>query len=112
MNKLVESPLEDHARFFYTSLVNKHYSIAQLNFIIAKLSSFILKKKNYQYFPATTNFPDELIEALPIMFLPLLFLKSQLFLLQHLRNNLLLRMSSRLQTQKFASTHSFAQQIN
>ena len=44
MNKLVETPLDDHSRSLYTALIHKHYSLAQLNFIIAKLSSFILKK--------------------------------------------------------------------
>ena len=44
MTKLVETPLDDHSRSLYTALVHKHYSLAQLNFIIAKLSSFILKK--------------------------------------------------------------------
>ena len=43
MNKLVETPLDDHSRSLYTALIHKHYSLAQLNFIIAKLSSFILK---------------------------------------------------------------------
>ena len=39
MTKLVETPLDDHSRSLYTALVHKHYSLAQLNFIIAKLSS-------------------------------------------------------------------------
>ena len=45
MNKLVETPLDDHSRSLYTALIHKHYSLAQLNFIIAKFSSFILKKQ-------------------------------------------------------------------
>ena len=44
MNKLVETPLDDHSRSLYTALIHKHFSLAQLNFIIAKLSSFFLKK--------------------------------------------------------------------
>ena len=43
LNKLVETPLDDHCRSLYTSLVHKHYSNEQLDFIIAKVSSFILK---------------------------------------------------------------------
>ena len=56
-NKLVETTLDNHSRSLYTCLVQKN-SIAQLNFIIAKLSSFILNKQN-KYLPATTNIPDE-----------------------------------------------------
>ena len=62
MNKLVETPLDDHSRALYTALVHKHYSLAQLNFIIAKLSSFILKKQ-YKYF--SLNVSDEIIQSLP-----------------------------------------------
>ena len=57
MNKLVETPLDDHSHSLYTALVHKHYSFAQLNFIIAKLSSFILKKQ-YKYFPLTNRISD------------------------------------------------------
>ena len=38
MNKLVETPLDYHSRSLYTALIHKHYSLAQLNFLIAKLS--------------------------------------------------------------------------
>ena len=62
MNKLVETPLDDHSRSLYTALVHKHYSLAQLNFIIAKLSSFILKKQ-YKYF--SLNISDEILQTLP-----------------------------------------------
>ena len=62
MNKLVETPLDDHSRSLYTALVHKHYSLAQLNFIIAKLSSFILKKQ-YKYF--SLNVSDEILQSLP-----------------------------------------------
>ena len=62
MNKLVETPLDDHSRSLYTALVHKHYSLAQLNFIIAKLSSFILKKQ-YKYF--SLNISDEILQSLP-----------------------------------------------
>ena len=65
MNKLVESPIEDHSRSLYTALAHKHYSLAQLDFIIAKLSSFILKKKRYKYFSLTSNISDEIIQSLP-----------------------------------------------
>ena len=34
MNKLVETPLDDHSRSLYTALVRKHYSLAQLNFLL------------------------------------------------------------------------------
>ena len=44
MNKLVETPLDYHSRSLYTALVHKHYSLAQLNFIIAKISPFILRQ--------------------------------------------------------------------
>ena len=44
--KLVETPFDDHSRTLYTSLVHKHYSIAQLILIIAKLSSFLYSKSN------------------------------------------------------------------
>ena len=64
MNDLVETPLDDHSRSLYTSLVYKQNSNAQLNFIIAKLSTFVLKKK-YKCFPATTKVPDESNKALP-----------------------------------------------
>ena len=62
MNKLVETPLDDHSHSLYTALVHKHYSLAQLNFIIAKLSSFILKKQ-YKYF--SLNVSDEILQPLP-----------------------------------------------
>ena len=62
MNKLVETPLDDHSRSLYTALVHKHYSLAQLNFIIAKLSSFILKKQ-YKYF--SLNISEEILQTLP-----------------------------------------------
>ena len=62
MTKLVETPLDDHSRSLYTALVHKHYSLAQLNFIIAKLSSFILKKQ-YKYF--SLNISDEILQTLP-----------------------------------------------
>ena len=57
MNKVVETPLDDHSRSVYTSLVHKRY------FIIAKLSSSIFKKQ-YNYFPAISNCPDEIKKAL------------------------------------------------
>ena len=62
--KLIQSAFVDLSRSLYTSLVHKPYSIAQVIFIIAKLSSFILKKP-YNFFPATTNIPDDRNEALP-----------------------------------------------
>ena len=62
MNKLVESPLDDHSRSLYTALIHKHYSLAQLNFIIAKPSSFNLKKQ-YKYF--SLNVSDEILQTLP-----------------------------------------------
>ena len=62
MNKLVETPLDDHSRSLYTALVHKHYSLAQLNFIIAKLSSIILKKQ-YKYF--SLNVSDKIFQSLP-----------------------------------------------
>ena len=62
MNKLVETPLDDHSRSLYTALIHKHYSLAQLNFVIAKLSSFILKKP-YKYF--SLNVSDEILQSLP-----------------------------------------------
>ena len=63
MNKLVETPLDDHSRSPNTSLVHKHHSLAQLNFIIAKLSSVILKKQ-YKYFPTTHFVSDEITQSL------------------------------------------------
>ena len=62
MNKLVETPLDDHSRSLYTALVHKHYSLAQLKFIIAKLSFFILKKQ-YKYF--SLNISGEVLQTLP-----------------------------------------------
>ena len=62
MNKLVETPLDDHSRSLYTALIHKHYSLAQLNFVIAKLSSFILKKR-CKYF--SLNVSDEILQSLP-----------------------------------------------
>ena len=41
MTNLVETPLDDHSPTLYTSLDPKYFSIVQLNFVIAKLSSFI-----------------------------------------------------------------------
>ena len=38
MNKLVETPLYDHSRSLYTALLHEHYSLAQLNFSVTKLS--------------------------------------------------------------------------
>ena len=61
MNKLVETPLDDHSRSLCTAVVHKHYSLAQLNFIIAKFSSFILKKQ-YKYF--SLNVSDEIFQSL------------------------------------------------
>ena len=43
MNKLVKTPLDVHSRSLHTSILHEHYSIAQLNFVIAEFSSFILK---------------------------------------------------------------------
>ena len=62
MKKLVQTPLDDHSCSLYTSLVFKHYSIAQSNFIIAKIS-FVLKK-TMKIFPATTNIPNKNNKAL------------------------------------------------
>ena len=62
MNKLLETPLDDHSRSLYTALIHKHYSLAQLIFFIAKLSSFILKKQ-YKYF--SLNVSDEIFQSLP-----------------------------------------------
>ena len=62
MNKLVETPLDDHSRSLYTALIHKHYSLAQLNYIFAKLSSFILKKQ-YKYF--SLNVSDEIFQSVP-----------------------------------------------
>ena len=64
-NKLVVTPLDGHFRTLYTALVHKHYSLAQLNFIIAKLSFFILKKKQYKYFPLTNIISDEILHSPP-----------------------------------------------
>ena len=64
MITLVETPLDDLSSSLHTSLIRNHYSIAQSNLIIAKVSSFILKKK-LELFPATTNIPDEIHKALP-----------------------------------------------
>ena len=64
MNELVKTPLVDLSRSLYTALVQKHYSLAQLNFIIAKLSSFILERQ-YKYFPSTNTISDEVIQSLP-----------------------------------------------
>ena len=46
-----------------TSLVHKHHSLAQLNCVIAKLSSFIKCKKQYKYFPTTHNVSDEITQS-------------------------------------------------
>ena len=62
MNKLVETPHDDHSRSLYTALIHKHHSLAQLNFINPKLSSFILKKQ-YKYF--SLNVSDEILQSLP-----------------------------------------------
>ena len=62
MTELVEAPLNDHSRSLYTSLVHENYSLAQMNFLIAILSSLILKKQ-YKYFP--NNIHAEINNALP-----------------------------------------------
>ena len=64
MTKIVETSLDDHSRSRYTSLVHKHYSIAQLIFIIATLSSFILKKL-YKYFSTTHSITEEIRNDFP-----------------------------------------------
>ena len=70
MTKLVETPVDDHSRVLYTSLVHKHNSIAELKFVIAKLSFFILEKQYYKYFPTKHNINDEIIIAFPKHVLP------------------------------------------
>ena len=70
MKKLVETPLGDHSPSLLTALVHKHYFLVQqLNFIIAKLSSFLLKTQ-YKYFPLANNISDEIIQSLPKHNLP------------------------------------------
>ena len=59
VTKLVETPLDDQSHSPYASLVLEHYFIAQLIFVNAKLSSFVLKKQ-YEYFPITTNITEEI----------------------------------------------------
>ena len=103
MNKLVETPLDDHSRSLYTVLVHKHYSLAQLNIIIAKLSSFLssfILKKLYKYFSLTSNISDEIIQSLP-KHNPLSNISEPttvLFLLLHFFLRPLLTMYSKLQT--------------
>ena len=96
MNKLVETPLEEHSRSLFTALVHKHYSLAQLNLIFAKLSSFILNK-HYNYFPLANNISDEIFQPLPKHVLRLLFLKFLLFLLLPSFTRLILLIYSKLQ---------------
>ena len=62
--KLAETPLDDHSLSLESSLVQKHYSIAQMTFLIAKLSSFF-RKKRYKYSPDTNNITEEINKALP-----------------------------------------------
>ena len=64
MCKIVETPLDHLSRSLYTSLGSKHHSIAHLNYITAKLSSFILNKQ-YKYFPSTQNITEKIQNALP-----------------------------------------------
>ena len=64
-NNFVETPLDDHSRSLYTFLVHKHYSLAQLIFIIAKLSSFILKKNNTNIYILLIMFPTKLFNLHP-----------------------------------------------
>ena len=45
-------------------MVHKLWSIAQLNFIFAKFSAFILKKQD-KFFPAIANTPEETTNPLP-----------------------------------------------
>ena len=63
-----KNPLDDHSCSLYTSFVHKRHSyniaIAQLTFIIGKLSSFILNKQ-YQYFPTAHNITEDIKNALP-----------------------------------------------
>ena len=115
MNILVETPPNDHSLSLYTSLVLERYSIAQYNFIIGKLSSFILKKQ-YKYFPAIINIPDKINKALLKHVPPStnLHFESPLPLFplkQHLGNNPFLLMSYELYIHMFASTLSHAQPI-
>ena len=73
MYKFAETPLDDHSRFLFTSVVHKHYSLAQLNFVIAKHSSFFLKEQ-YKYSAATTNISEKTIKAFPNNFPSLIIL--------------------------------------
>ena len=53
-----ETPLYDYARSIYTSRVHEHYSLAQLKFIVAKVSSVEIKKQ-YKKFATTTTIIEE-----------------------------------------------------
>ena len=66
MNIEVETPLSLSS----TSLVFKQYSIAQLNFTIANFSFFVLKRKQYKFFPAITKIPNEMNQAFPKHLIP------------------------------------------
>ena len=97
---------------FYTSLVRKCYSIAQLNFIIAKRSSSIFRKQ-YKSFPATTNIPEKLKNThLNLSLYPLQILIFQLALLRFSFNNLLLNMYYLLSSLIFASTPFLVQPLS
>ena len=48
LESLLDSPLDDHSRSYYTSIVHHHYSYNELMFILAKLTQYILKKQ-YKY---------------------------------------------------------------
>ena len=85
MNKLEKTPLDNHSRSLYTVFVHIHHSLAQLKFIIAKLSSFILKKQ-YNSFPSTKKISMKLFNLF------------QLFLLLHSFTRPLLPIYSKLQT--------------
>ena len=47
---IVNHPLDDTSRSYYTSLVHKHYNFNQLLFLLAKLIPYILQKQ-YKYGP-------------------------------------------------------------
>ena len=58
------SPFDDHSCSLDTSGVHKHYSIAQRNFVIAKLTFFNPKKQN-KYFSTKHNINEKSSNALP-----------------------------------------------
>ena len=107
MNKVVENPFDDHSRSLHIQLVHKNHSIAQLNFISARILSFNSRKKHLN---DTTTISVEINKALPklvplssqllsfLMFNLQILFPSSSYVEQTVNPNIVLPLSSALLT--------------